>query len=152
MTQASLWRALKPHVGKLIENIVFPLMKHTEEDEELWNDDPKEYIREKYDIFEEMYSPASASAALLGSIVKRKTMLGSTVDFTMQVLNMPSATAIDVDAALHMIGEIAKSLMKNNKYAHELERMLMSLVVPRIQANERLLRARVSEHTLSSFC
>jgi hypothetical protein len=32
----------------IIQHIIFPLMCHNEEDEELWQSDPVEYIRLKY--------------------------------------------------------------------------------------------------------
>ena len=35
-----------------IQDIVFPLMSYSEQDAELWDTDPYEYIRIKFDIFE----------------------------------------------------------------------------------------------------
>jgi len=35
----------------LVQDIVFPLMCHTDDDEELWESDPVEYIRVKYGSF-----------------------------------------------------------------------------------------------------
>ena len=35
-----------------IQDIVFPLMSYSEQDAELWDSDPYEYIRIKFDIFE----------------------------------------------------------------------------------------------------
>jgi hypothetical protein len=32
----------------LIQEVLFPLMCHSDEDDELWNTDPQEYIRIKY--------------------------------------------------------------------------------------------------------
>ena len=37
---------------EIIEKIIFPLMSYTEKDAELWETDPYEYIRVKFDIFE----------------------------------------------------------------------------------------------------
>ena len=39
---------MKPHMQGIIQEIIFPLMCHSEEDEELWQSDPVEYIRVKY--------------------------------------------------------------------------------------------------------
>ena len=39
------WKALKPHVATLLLHVVFPLLCFDQEDEELWRDDPHEYIR-----------------------------------------------------------------------------------------------------------
>jgi hypothetical protein len=35
-----------------MQDIVFPLMSYSEADAELWDTDPYEYIRIKFDIFE----------------------------------------------------------------------------------------------------
>jgi len=42
---ASTWKLLRPAVGELLTNIVFPAMCFDDEDAELWRDDPQEYIR-----------------------------------------------------------------------------------------------------------
>ena len=42
------WKLMKPHMATIVQEIVFPLMCHSDEDEELWQTDPVEYIRIKY--------------------------------------------------------------------------------------------------------
>lgn len=32
----------------MIKHVIFPILQYTEADEQLWEDDPKEYIRTKY--------------------------------------------------------------------------------------------------------
>ena len=39
---------MKPHIQPIIQEVIFPLMCHSDADEELWNSDPQEYIRIKY--------------------------------------------------------------------------------------------------------
>lgn len=41
----STWKLMKPHVETLVTSFVFPLMCFSEEDQELWTDDPQEYVR-----------------------------------------------------------------------------------------------------------
>lgn len=36
------------YLQTLIQEVLFPLMCHSDEDDELWNTDPQEYIRVKY--------------------------------------------------------------------------------------------------------
>ena len=43
MLSSSLARP--PHAASLLRSVVFPLMCFTDDDEELWRDDPHEYIR-----------------------------------------------------------------------------------------------------------
>ena len=42
------WKEMKPHIPAIVQEIIFPLMCHSDEDEELWQSDPVEYIRVKY--------------------------------------------------------------------------------------------------------
>ena len=42
---SSSWKLIKPHMATLVSSCVFPLMCFDDEDAELWEDDPQEYIR-----------------------------------------------------------------------------------------------------------
>ncbi|MEQ2214928.1 hypothetical protein XENOCAPTIV_024038 [Xenoophorus captivus] len=55
----------------IIQDVVFPLMCYTDSDEELWQEDPYEYIRMKFGgetrahVFEDFISPTTAAQTLL---------------------------------------------------------------------------------------
>ncbi len=42
---SSSWKVMKPHMQSLMANVVFPLCCFDDEDQELWDEDPQEYIR-----------------------------------------------------------------------------------------------------------
>ena len=42
---SSSWKVMKPHMQSLLANVVFPLCCFDDEDQELWEEDPQEYIR-----------------------------------------------------------------------------------------------------------
>lgn len=48
VTHAYTWKLIKPHMVDIIKHMIFPILQYTEADEELWEEDPKEYIRTKY--------------------------------------------------------------------------------------------------------
>ena len=48
VSHALSWKIMKPHMPAIVQEILFPLMCHTDEDEDLWESDPVEYIRLKY--------------------------------------------------------------------------------------------------------
>jgi len=56
---------LKPHMEVLIKEILFPLMCHSDCDEEQWEADPIGYIRDKCDVHEMVFSPAEAAQIVL---------------------------------------------------------------------------------------
>lgn len=45
---ALTWKMIKPHIAAIIQDIIFPLMCHSEADQELWETDPHEYISQKF--------------------------------------------------------------------------------------------------------
>ena len=45
---AASWKVIKPHIQEIIVEVLFPLLCHSDEDQELWESDPIEYIRTKY--------------------------------------------------------------------------------------------------------
>ena len=82
-------------------------MSYTAEDAELWETDPYEYIRVKFDVFEDFVSPVTAAQTLLHSICKkRKDALPQTMDMLLKVLQNPGTTPDHKDGALHMIGKL----------------------------------------------
>jgi len=48
---AKTWKILRPIILDIIKAIVFPLLCFSDEDQELWEEDPYEYVRVKYSIF-----------------------------------------------------------------------------------------------------
>lgn len=138
------WKMLKNDMMTVVEKIIFPLMCHSDADEELWFADPHEYIRMKFDIFEEYVSPVSASQNLLHSLCKkRQNMLQKTMEFVIKVLNQPQTDPRAKDGALHMVGSIADVLKKNPTYWHQMEEQLIAAYVfPMFSCTQGFLRAR----------
>lgn len=137
------WKMLKNDMMVVVEKIIFPLMCHSNEDEELWHTDPREYIRLKFDIFEEYVSPVSSSQNLLHNLCKkRRDMLQQTMNLVMNVLNNPQADPKAKDGALHMIGSISSVLLKKPLYKDQLEQLLVSYVFPLFSCPTGFLRTR----------
>uniref|UniRef100_A0AAY4EAR1 Importin N-terminal domain-containing protein n=1 Tax=Denticeps clupeoides TaxID=299321 RepID=A0AAY4EAR1_9TELE len=120
IAHALTWRNLKPHIQGIIQDVVFPLMCYTDSDEELWQEDPYEYIRMKFDVFEDFISPTTAAQTLLfTSCNKRKEVLQKTMGFCYQILTEPSSDPRKKDGALHMIGSLAEILLKKPFLVHD---------------------------------
>lgn len=137
------WKLVKPHMTQITQDIVFPLMSYTEEDAELWESDPYEYIRIKFDIFEDFVSPVTAAQTLLHSVCKkRRDVLPSTMEMLLKVLQNPTTTAAQRDGALHMIGTLADILLKKKAYKEKMEEFLVQIVFPEFSSSYGHLRAR----------
>lgn len=121
---------IKPHIAAIIQDVIFPLMCHSECDQELWESDPQEYISQKFgtvivflkdvfilinyktinpyhieiDIFEDLISPVMAAQTVLHSACKkRKDILPKAVQFIVGVITSNDATPSQKDGALHMV-------------------------------------------------
>ncbi|KAH0521110.1 Importin-7 [Microtus ochrogaster] len=152
VSHALTWKNLKPHIQGIIQDVIFPLMCYTDADEELWQEDPYEYIRMKFDVFEDFISPTTAAQTLLFTACsKRKEVLQKTMGFCYQILTEPNADPRKKDGALHMIGSLAEILLKKKIYKDQMEYMLQNHVFPLFSSELGYMRARAC-WVLHYFC
>lgn len=120
-------------------------MCYTDEDDDLWLNDPQEYIRRKFDIFEDFISPVSASQTFLNNCCKKKKgMLKNTIAFSVQVLRSDTHNARSKDGALHMLGTVSDLLLKKKIYHEQINDMLCNYVLPFFNCEHPFLRARAA--------
>uniref|UniRef100_A0A0C9RDD3 Ipo7_0 protein n=1 Tax=Fopius arisanus TaxID=64838 RepID=A0A0C9RDD3_9HYME len=143
VSHAFSWKFLKPHMFEIIRDVLFPILCYSASDEEMWNSDPYEYIRVKFDIFEDFVSPVTAAQTLLqAACKKRKDMLQKTMQFCMEVLTSPNADPRQKDGALHMVGTLADILLKKKLYKDQMDKMLVQYVFPEFVNPHGHMRAR----------
>lgn len=143
VSHALTWKILKPHMSVIIQDVLFPIMSYTAEDHDLWTVDPHEYIRVKFDVFEDFISPVSAAQTLLHSACKkRKEMLQKTLTFLTQILTNPATEPPQKDGALHMVGSVADILLKNKLYRDQLDQLFIKYVFPEFNSERGHMRAR----------
>ncbi|XP_040828162.1 importin-8 isoform X1 [Ochotona curzoniae] len=137
------WKQLKPHMQNISEDVIFSVMCYKDEDEELWQEDPYEYIRMKFDIFEDYASPTMAAQTLLYTAAKkRKEVLPKMMSFCYQILTDPNFDPRKKDGALHVIGSLAELLLKKSLFKDQIELFLQNHVFPLLLSNLGYLRAR----------
>ncbi|KAK9876762.1 hypothetical protein WA026_015003 [Henosepilachna vigintioctopunctata] len=137
------WKILKPHMSAVIQDVLFPLMSYSAEDHERWTVDPYEYIRVKFDVFEDFVSPVNAAQTLLHSACKkRKEMLQKTMIFLTQVLTNSQTEPPQKDGALHMVGSLADILLKKKLYRDQLDQLFVKYVFPEFNSDRGHMRAR----------
>jgi len=77
------WNLLKNNVQNLLAHVVFPLLCLTQEDLELWDEDPVEYIHKKIgapsiplllttDVYEEFLTPDIAASRFLITLASKR--------------------------------------------------------------------------------
>lgn len=143
VSHAHTWKIIKPHAIALIQDVIFPLMSFSEADEELWEMDAVEYIRQKFDVFDDISSPVPAAESLLHSLCKtRKGILTNVMNAFLTIVNNPNITPKEKDGALHMVGSLADVLPKKKVFKDQVENLLVQYVFPGFQSTQGHLRAR----------
>lgn len=145
LSHANSWKLIRPHFQEIFVDIVFPLLCYNDDDNQLWHDDPYEYIRMKFDIFEDLVSPVVAAQVFLAEACqKRKNILDPVMMFCVQILNNSSENRDPrkKDGALNVIGTTSDVLMKRKAYKGQLEPMLVAHVFPEFKSPFGYMRAR----------
>ncbi|XP_039964309.1 importin-7 isoform X1 [Bactrocera tryoni] len=152
VSHAYSWKLIKPHMVAIVQDVLFPIMSFTDADQELWETDPHEYLRLKFDIFEDYATPVPAAQSLLHTVCKkRKGILPKAMNIIMQIITSPNADNKQKDGALHMIGTLADVLLKKRIYRDQVETMLTTYVFPEFQNPAGHMRARAC-WVLHYFC
>lgn len=152
-------KAAYKHVGAhwddILMRVAFPLMCFTDEDAELWAEDPHEYIRKGYDILEDMYSPKTAAANLAHDLCcTRKEYLAKFMAAMSNVMTeyvtaeaaggADPAKARRMDGALLAVGCMSEKLKGSAPYKAQLGPLLLNLVVPCFGSRYGHLRAKAA--------
>uniref|UniRef100_A0A3B4GZ93 Importin 8 n=1 Tax=Pundamilia nyererei TaxID=303518 RepID=A0A3B4GZ93_9CICH len=143
LSHSLTWKQMKPHMQTICQEVIFPLMCYKDEDEKLWQEDPYEYIRMKFNLYDDHALPVTAAQSLLCKAArKRKEVLPQMMEFCHRILMEPSADPCRTDGALHCIGALAELLLKKRLYREQMELMLQNYVFPLLNSPLGYLRAR----------
>ncbi|KAJ5113220.1 hypothetical protein N7456_001754 [Penicillium angulare] len=154
----AMWDHLKPHMENLIAHFVFPILCQTDEDIELFEDDPSEYLHRKLNFYEEVSAPDVAATNFLVSLTKnRKKQTFSILTFVNSVVSKYESAPDDQkqprekEGALRMIGSLASVILgKKSPIADQVEYFFVRHVFPEFRSPHGFLRARACD-TLEKF-
>lgn len=154
----SMWNHLKPHMDTLISHVFFPILCQSDEDIELFDSDPPEYLHRKLNFYEEVSAPDVAATNLLVSLTKsRKKQTFAILNFVNGVVNKYESApddqknAREKEGALRMIGTLASVILsKKSPIADQVEYFFVRHVFPEFRSPHGFLRARACD-TLAKF-
>ncbi|WFD34197.1 Nonsense-mediated mRNA decay protein 5 [Malassezia cuniculi] len=142
----AMWQMLRPHMQQIIEAVVYPRLCFSEEDAELWELDPIDFVRSFTDPLDEAASVSSAAALLLSTAVGRrtKTQFIPTLEFITKVLDAypAQATPQQKDGALRMCVTISSTMLNHESVQDKLEAFFVQHVLPELQSPHAFLRLR----------
>jgi hypothetical protein len=148
-----MWIHLKPHMENLLEHVIFPILCLSEEDLDLFETDPQEYVHRKLNFYEEVTAPDVAAQSFLVSLTKsRKKQTFTILNFVNGIVNKyETATEAqrlprEKEGALRMIGTLSEVLLaKKSPIAHQVEYFFVRHVFPEFRSPHGYLRARACD-------
>jgi importin-7 len=154
----AMWDHLKPHMDNLIAHLIFPILCQSEEDLELFEADPSEYLHRKLNYYEEVSAPDVAATNFLVALTKnRKKQTFSILQFVNSIVSKYESVPDDQksprekEGALRMIGSLASVILgKKSPIADQVEYFFVRHVFPEFRSPHGFLRARACD-TLEKF-
>ncbi|KAL7062659.1 hypothetical protein AAHC03_043 [Spirometra sp. Aus1] len=126
----------------LLQEVIHPLLSHDKEAQDMWEDDPIEYIRYKTSVYASLHNPADAACTFISDACsKRKGILDRSMQYCIQVLSSDAKPEAK-DGVLNLVGTVCDTLLKNKTYKNQLESFLITHVLPLFEAPEGYRRAR----------
>ncbi|KAF2267928.1 ARM repeat-containing protein [Lojkania enalia] len=154
----SMWNLLKPHTDNLISHLLFPVLCQSDDDIELFETEPQEYLHRKLNFYEEVTAPDVAATNFLVTMTKnRRKQTFSVLNFVNSIVNKYE-TAPDneknpreKEGALRMIGTLSGVILgKKSPIADQVEYFFVRHVFPEFRSPHGFLRARACD-TLEKF-
>ena len=154
----SMWTHLKPHMETLVSHLLFPVLCQSDEDIELFQDDPSEYLHRKLNFYEEVSAPDVAATNFLVTLTKsRRKQTYTILQFVNNIVNKYESAPDDQknprekEGALRMIGTLAPVILgKQSPVANQVELFFVRHVFPEFRSPHGFLRARACD-TLEKF-
>ncbi|KIX05540.1 uncharacterized protein Z518_06412 [Rhinocladiella mackenziei CBS 650.93] len=154
----AMWDKLKPHMDGLIRHLIFPVLCQTDEDMELFTDNPQDYLHRKLNLYEEVSAPDMAATNFLIALTKsRKQQTYVILSYVNEVVTRYESAPDDQknprekEGALRMIGSLASVILgKKSPIADQVEYFFVRHVFPEFRSPHGFLRARACE-TMEKF-
>lgn len=129
-----------PIISSLIQSVLTSILCKTSQDEELWQENPIEYIRKETDISRTYYSPSTACLDLLESLCSHGYQDQVLLHISTSLSSSPSS--LQKEALLHQIGHLSSYLSSNPQFSASVETLLQTHVFPELSTQVHFLRAR----------
>ncbi|KAF2076708.1 hypothetical protein CYY_001965 [Polysphondylium violaceum] len=145
---------MKPIANKFFQEIIFPIVCFTEKDQELWEDDPNEYLRSQFDTGLKDFTSARLECVnftidLVGKRGRENldNVMAFCISLLMKYNNAPAdqKNASEKEGVFIIIGILGNYLKGIKFYRDNLEQMLLLHVFPELTSQHGFLRARACQ-------
>lgn len=148
-----------PFMDNILYETAIPLMLVSNRDQQLFHDDPVEYIRKQYDVMETVYMPKITTVELLQLICQYKTEKGRKIkpNYLVPFLNFASSNMQQYsdavaaggnpdwrvkEALLNAVGNLTEIIGLHKDLKGSIEPMLKAHVLPDFNSPHPMLKSR----------
>ena len=144
---ASTYKMLKPHLEFILYKVCFPTICLSPDDEDLFENDPHEFIHKQNSPLNDFVDPRTTSLTVVNNLVKHRgqDVIGGLLTFLNDILqnySNGSQDHIQKEGSLQIIGSLAVPLFQKKKYASQIEPLLVTHVFPEFRSPIGFLRCR----------
>ena len=128
-------------ISHLMVNVIMPVLYRVQSDDELWRENPIEFIRKEADLGKAYYSPKSSAIDLLLTLCE-KGILVKFFEYIAREVQQP-ADLLRKEVTLLVLGSMSEQI-KNNSIKTRIEALLTEFVFPEFSNQVGFLRARAA--------
>eukprot|EP00834_Sanchytrium_tribonematis_P002641 NODE_86_length_22075_cov_1.190253.p1 type:complete len:884 gc:universal NODE_86_length_22075_cov_1.190253:4274-6925(+) len=144
-----MWNILKSNLNDIIPNYFIPMLRLCEIDQELWENDPIEYIHSKLSSWEDSVHVRSSATLFLSEMCeKRKLMIQPLFQVIQELLKNQWQ---DQEAALTLIGALCYVLRRDTEFTATIESFTYECIIPAMNAEVPVLKANAF-FVFSKYC
>ena len=149
MDVAALYRVIKPNIVGIINTILPKAMSLTNEERDLWSEDPVRFVNQVNDMEYEYFSVRSESGSFIKHLAKVRA--GDILTNFLQYLQTSFSHFSSQEASqeyaqkewmLYALELLAKNILSKNDLVTSMEEFLYNYVFPEFQSSIGFLRAR----------
>jgi hypothetical protein len=143
------WSTLQVHLQDVVMGLIFPILCFTQQDGELWEEDPVEYVHKKIDPpIEDFKSPISAAEELLDCIVKKHTTetfvpIVGMINSHLSLGNNPPEQKYGLLTMMCVLAD--QCLSQDTSIRDQMEGFLVTYVFPDLASPHNFLRAKACD-------
>jgi hypothetical protein len=127
-------------ISHLLVNVIVPILSRVPSDDELWRENPIEFIRKEADLGKAYYSPKSSSVDLLLTLCE-KGWLVRVCEYVSTQLRTP-ADLLQKEALMLMFGSLAEQVKNHKDLKEHVQTVLQNLIFHEFGNEIGFLRSR----------
>ena len=149
---ASTYKMIKPHLNFIQYQVCFPTMCLNESDIDCFDNDPIEFVHKQNSPLADFNDPRMSAITLITDLVKHRgqdvtrNILGYMTEilqrYATPTIPIEQKNHVEFDGALLTFGSLAKFLLVKDKYAKEIEGLLLTSVFPSFNSPIAFIRYR----------